>query len=69
MAGILSYGGNFFRVILIGLFVFTQSGCEKVLDKDPASNPVAVFDDLWTVMDQRYALFSIKGVDWQKNIH
>ena len=66
MAGILSYGGNFFRVILIGLFVFTQSGCEKVLDKDPASNPVAVFDDLWTVMDQRYALFSIKGVDWQK---
>ena len=66
MAGILSYGGNFFRVILIGLFVFTQSGCEKVLDKDPASNPVAVFDDLWTVMDQRYTLFSIKGVDWQK---
>ena len=67
MAGTLSYRSKFFRIIVIGIFVFTQTGCEKALNiKNPASNAVAVFDELWNVMDQRYALFPVKGVDWKK---
>lgn len=34
--------------------------------KDPGSDPVTVFDDLWKFMDERYAMFSVKGVDWKK---
>lgn len=49
--------------IVLLLFFFTS--CEKVLDlKMPASDKVAVFDEAWKVIDQHYALFSIKGVDW-----
>ena len=49
--------------ILLLLFFFT--GCEKALDlKAPAFDQAAVFDEAWKVIDQHYALFPVKGVDW-----
>lgn len=43
------------------------SGCEKILmseDADPS--PVAVFEYLWKQVDERYSLFDVKQVDWDK---
>jgi len=28
-------------------------------------DPGAIFEELWTTLDQNYALFGVKGVDWQ----
>jgi hypothetical protein len=54
--------------IITSLLLFTFSGCEKALNlKAPSTNAIAVFDELWTVMDQRYALFPYKGVDWNNS--
>jgi hypothetical protein len=67
MTDILVYIRTVFCVAGIACFAFMHSGCEKALDiKNPPSHPVAVFDELWNVMDKRYALFSVKGVDWEK---
>ena len=39
--------------------------CEKVIDlRDSKANPVSVFNELWSEIDKRYALFSIKQVNW-----
>jgi len=55
-------------IILGGFILFTSAGCEKALSlKDPSANATAIFDELWTVMDQHYALFSYKGVDWNNS--
>lgn len=52
---------------MLSLMAF--SGCEKTLGlKDPALDAPSVYEEAWTVMDQRYALFGIKGVDW-KSVH
>jgi len=52
-------------VLLAFTLLFTTTGCEKALGvKDPSINATAVFDELWTVMDQHYSLFPYKGVDW-----
>jgi Peptidase family S41/Tricorn protease C1 domain len=54
------------HIIITGILLFVLAGCERVLDlKDPTHDPVAVFDDLWKVIDQRYALFPVKTVDWE----
>lgn len=46
--------------------LFISTGCERVLDmKEPAKDPVAVFDDLWKTIDEHYALFPVKNVDWK----
>jgi hypothetical protein len=53
-------------VILAMLFLI--SGCEKAFDlKKPSSDPVAIFDEVWNVMNERYAMFSIKNVNWDEN--
>jgi hypothetical protein len=53
---------------LLGLcIVCLVSGCEKSLDlKQPATDPISIFNEVYTVMDQRYALFGIKEVNWQQ---
>jgi hypothetical protein len=38
--------------------------CKKIAVKN--SDNVAVFDDLWKTMDNRYAMFSYKKADWKK---
>ncbi len=55
-----------FRLIVFGLLLYGLTSCEKAINlKNPDSTPVAVFDEAWKVMDERYAMFSFKEVDWK----
>ena len=57
-----------FFVITACLLSILFSGCEKALQlKSPEAGHTAVFEELWQVIDQRYSLFSVKGVDWQES--
>jgi len=48
--------------ILIGV---ATTSCERAfMEADEPSNPVNVFDYLWNKVDQQYAFFDVKGVDW-----
>ena len=41
------------------------TSCERVFMEDNESlDPVNVFDYLWNKVDQQYAFFDVKGVDW-----
>ena len=49
-------------LLLIGV---AATSCERAfMEKDEPSNPVDVFDYLWNKVDQQYAFFDVKGVDW-----
>lgn len=37
---------------------------DSFLEPEPASDPVALFDQLWGEFDRHYAFFVAKGVDW-----
>jgi Peptidase family S41 len=52
---------------LLGIcFIYCLTGCEKILDntKQPYSR-TSLYDEVWKVMDEQYALFEVKGVNWQ----
>lgn len=52
----------FYTFILIGI-----TSCEKLfIEKDPKNNPVANFDALWKNVDEKYAFFTYKNIDWDK---
>ena len=46
--------------------LFLAASCEKALfEKDQATkNPFENFEYLWNEIDQKYAYFELKGVDW-----
>lgn len=51
-------------LILFGLGFFFTS-CEKIFMDEPiSSDPVSTFEYLWNKVDQQYAFFDLKGVDW-----
>lgn len=51
-----------FILLCLGFF-FTS--CEKIFMDEPVSNdPGSVFEYLWNKVDQQYAFFDIKGIDW-----
>ena len=53
---------RFFLFVLIGI---TLTSCERAfMEANESTNPVKVFDYLWNKVDQQYAFFDIKGVDW-----
>lgn len=50
-------------LLLFSVTVFTS--CETMFMDDPVPNdPVSNFEYLWNKVDQQYAFFDIKGVDW-----
>ena len=50
-------------VLIVLAFAFTS--CERAfMEKDEPSNPVNVFDYLWNQVDQQYAFFDVKNIDW-----
>ena len=52
-------------IFLFCLLAFAFTSCERALmEKDEPSNPVNVFDYLWTQVDQKYTFFDVKGIDW-----
>jgi hypothetical protein len=55
------------RFILIPLLViFFFFSCHIFLGPDPENNPMAIFDRIWTDFDEKYALFDIRGIDWNE---
>ena len=51
--------------LLLCLSIFAFTSCEKAFMDDPVpGDPVNVFDYLWNKVDQQYAFFDVKGVDW-----
>lgn len=49
------------------IILITCGGCEKLLMPDDAeSSATATFDYMWRQVDERYALFDVKTVDWQQ---
>lgn len=43
------------------------SACEQAfIEPDPADTPVENFDLLWTTVDEKYAFFEFKDIDWDE---
>ena len=54
------------RVLVISIIIILFFSCEKAfMDKNPDNTPESNFEVFWNNMDQRYALFSIKNIDWK----
>ncbi len=53
------------RLLVIILVLGTFTSCELVLlDDTQPNNPAGNFDALWSILNERYAFFQIKNVDW-----
>ncbi len=51
--------------LLLSLTAFAFASCERAfMEQDEPNDPVSVFDYLWNKLDQQYAFFDVKGVDW-----
>jgi hypothetical protein len=40
--------------------------CHLFLPPDPGANPRAIFNSIWSDFNKTYALFDIKGIDWDE---
>lgn len=55
-----------FYTILLTAVLASLNSCEKaLLGGDPAHDPNAVFEHLWTDLHHRYAYFELKEIDWE----
>ena len=53
------------HVLFLLLIGIAATSCERAfMEADEPANPVNVFDYLWNKVDQQYAFFDVKGVDW-----
>lgn len=53
------------NIILLCLLTVAFSSCNRILmEKDEPSNPVNVFEYLWSKVNEQYVFFDVKGVDW-----
>ena len=51
--------------ILLAILMILLTSCEKaLLGGDPSPNPQAVFEHLWTDLQDRYSYFELKEIDW-----
>jgi carboxyl-terminal processing protease len=44
--------------------LLVPAGCDSIFLPEPAADPEAVFENLWTTFDQEFANFADRGVDW-----
>jgi hypothetical protein len=52
-----------FYIIIAAICVFAFLSCSKVVESGPKDN-LSSFNDLWSILDKNYGLFSVKNVDW-----
>jgi len=53
------------QFFLLCLVTLSFASCERAfMPSDEPSNPINVFEYLWNKVDQQYAFFDLKGVDW-----
>jgi hypothetical protein len=51
--------------ILFCLLAFFLASCEELVLKDASStDSKAIFNDTWTILDERYPFFEVKNIDW-----
>ncbi len=48
---------------ILGLLIILAS-CEKIAFNPPTSSKQAVFEYAWTSIDEKYAFFELKNIDW-----
>ncbi|MEO5562133.1 MAG: S41 family peptidase, partial [Chitinophagaceae bacterium] len=66
MRRIIAKRSKVVQYFIIAALIYIIPGCEKALElKKPKSGAVDVFNEVWTVMDERYSMFGIKNVDWK----
>ena len=54
-----------YATFLVGCILWVTASCEKVIMADDiSSSPANTFGYLWKKFDQQYAMFDVKGVDW-----
>jgi C-terminal processing protease CtpA/Prc len=54
-------------IILLVLSVIGFTACQEfVLGPDEPNNPEHIFELLWNDFDAHYALFDVKGIDWEE---
>ncbi len=53
-------------LIIMGVYLMLHLGCEKALLRpDGEASPQQVFDHLWNDVNDRYAFFNVKNIDWE----
>ena len=53
------------QILLLILIGATLTSCERAfMEANESTKPINVFDYLWNKVDQQYAFFDVKGVDW-----
>jgi carboxyl-terminal processing protease len=53
------------KFLLIYFAILLSSGCDKMLlGPGAGNNPIDNFDVLWKIIDEKYALFPVKNVNW-----
>jgi hypothetical protein len=56
---------KYIKLVFAITLILVLAGCEKALiQPDPANSTVENFDLLWKVMDEKYAYFTYKNIDW-----
>lgn len=54
-------------IFYLTLCLVLVTGCEKVFfEPEPASDPEAIFEDIWTTFKTDYAPFEERGVNWDE---
>jgi len=51
--------------ILITSVSISFPGCESLFREQPATDPEAIFEDMWTTFYEEYAPFEERNVDWE----
>ena len=52
------------KLIYILLLATLVSSCSKELGKELNQDPIEVYNEFWTHVDEHYIYFDLKGVDW-----
>lgn len=53
-------------VIAMALLALSNLSCTMLAGPEPDNNPVALFEELWGNFKETYALFAVKGIDWDE---
>jgi len=48
------------------LVIVLLSACHVFLGPDPDNSPKGIFDSIWNDFNETYALFDVKGIDWDE---
>ena len=63
---ILSHINKRLVPVFLGVACIAIVGCEKLwMGSDPADEPLENFESFWKTMDEKYAFFTYKNIDWQ----